>query len=88
MARVSTFSLGIVYINIIMLVNLLTACVPFFFLGNRPCLDIYRGPYAGRAWEAFGEDPYLQGVAGALTVKGIQSEGVVSIHVHIFAFDQ
>ena len=30
-------------------------------------------------WEAFGEDPYLQGVAGSLTVKGIQSQGVVSV---------
>lgn len=54
------------------------------FFRNRPCLDIYRSPYAGRGWEAFGEDPYLQGVAGALTVKGIQSEGVVSIHFHSF----
>lgn len=67
-----------------MLVNLLIGCVPFS-LGFRPCLDIYRGPYAGRGWEAFGEDPYLQGVAGALTVKGIQSEGVVSNDVHFLS---
>lgn len=31
--------------------------------------------YSG--WEGFGEDPYLQGVAGSETVKGIQDQNVV-----------
>lgn len=42
-----------------------------------PCIDVYRSPRAGRGWEAFGEDPYLAGVATAETVQGIQSQGVV-----------
>ena len=36
-----------------------------------------RSPWAGRLWEAFGEDPYLAGVATSETVKGIQSQNVV-----------
>lgn len=28
-------------------------------------------------WEGFGEDPYLQGVAGVETIKGIQDQNVV-----------
>lgn len=35
-------------------------------------------------WEGFGEDPYLQGVAGSLTVKGIQSQGVVCSKCHLW----
>lgn len=31
--------------------------------------------YSG--WEGFGEDPYLQGVAGVETIKGIQDQNVV-----------
>lgn len=33
----------------------------------------------GRNWESFGADPYLQGIAGAATVEGIQDEGVLAI---------
>lgn len=33
----------------------------------------------GRNWESFGSDPYLQGIAGAATVEGIQEEGVLAI---------
>ncbi|KAG2220193.1 hypothetical protein INT45_005366 [Circinella minor] len=47
-----------------------------------PSVDILRAPDAGRIWEAFGEDPYLQGVAGAETVLGIQEEGVVATGKH------
>jgi beta-glucosidase len=45
-----------------------------------------RDPNAGRNWEGFGEDPYLTGVMGALTVEGIQAEGVVSIVFYIIQF--
>lgn len=44
-----------------------------------PDVEVMRSPYAGRIFESFGEDPYLNGVAGAETVLGIQSAGVVSI---------
>lgn len=43
-----------------------------------PDVNMARVPEAGRNWEGFGEDPYLTGVMGALTVEGIQDEGVVS----------
>ena len=35
-------------------------------------------PAGGRNWEGFGADPYLQGVAAAETIKGIQDEGVIA----------
>jgi hypothetical protein len=38
-----------------------------------------RAPEGGRNWEAFGEDPFLVGVASAETIMGIQSQGVVSL---------
>jgi beta-glucosidase len=43
-----------------------------------PDVNMARVPNAGRNWEGFGEDPYLTGVMGALTVQGIQANGVVS----------
>lgn len=55
-----------------------------FALG--PCVDIMRAPQTGRGWEGFGEDPYLAGVAGALTVEGIQSQGVVSFSLFRFSY--
>lgn len=41
-----------------------------------PALNLIRSPYAGRAQEYAGEDPYLAGVIGAAQVRGIQSQGV------------
>jgi beta-glucosidase len=43
-----------------------------------PSMNMLRAPEGGRNWEAFGEDPFLVGVASAETIKGIQSQGVVS----------
>lgn len=44
-----------------------------------PCVGpLGRMPGGGRNWEGFGSDPYLQGIAGAETIRGIQSEGVMA----------
>lgn len=43
-----------------------------------PSMNMLRAPEGGRNWEAFGEDPFLVGVASAETIIGIQSRGVVS----------
>ncbi|KAF5324603.1 hypothetical protein D9611_004153 [Ephemerocybe angulata] len=56
------------------------------FLG--PSLDIMRNPKAGRAWEAFGPDPYLTGEAGYETVIGVQSVGVQACAKHLIANNQ
>ncbi|KAI9318057.1 glycoside hydrolase superfamily [Dichotomocladium elegans] len=53
-----------------------------------PCLDIYRAPAAGRGWEGFGEDPYLQGVAAVQTVTGIQDQGVIAVAKHFVLNNQ
>lgn len=47
-----------------------------------------RMPAGGRNWEGFGSDPYLQGVAGAQTIRGIQSEGVMATIKHFVANEQ
>ncbi|KAL0090753.1 glycoside hydrolase superfamily [Phycomyces blakesleeanus] len=46
-----------------------------------PSMNMMRTPESGRAWEAFGEDPYLAGVASAETIIGIQSQGVQSTEI-------
>jgi beta-glucosidase len=54
-----------------------------------PCVGpLGRMPAGGRNWEGFGSDPYLQGVAGAETVKGIQSENVMATIKHFVANEQ
>ena len=47
-----------------------------------------RLPAAGRNWEGFGSDPYLQGIAAAGTIKGIQSAGVISTAKHFIGNEQ
>ena len=47
-----------------------------------------RQPAAGRNWEGFGSDPYLQGIAAAETIKGIQSAGVIATAKHFIANEQ
>lgn len=42
----------------------------------------------GRNWESFGADPYLQGVAGAQQIEGIQDEGVVAVVRHFVGNEQ
>ncbi|KAK3335077.1 glycoside hydrolase superfamily [Neurospora tetraspora] len=54
-----------------------------------PCVGpLGRMPAGGRNWEGFGSDPYLQGIAGAETIKGIQSEGVMATVKHFIANEQ
>ncbi|KAI8141064.1 glycoside hydrolase superfamily [Fennellomyces sp. T-0311] len=53
-----------------------------------PCVDIMRSPRGGRAWEGFGEDPYLQGVVGSHTVESIQDQGVIAVAKHFVLNNQ
>ncbi|KAL5353173.1 hypothetical protein ACLOAV_001206 [Pseudogymnoascus australis] len=54
-----------------------------------PCVGpLGRMPAGGRNWEGFGADPYLQGVAAAETVKGIQGEGVMATIKHYIGNEQ
>ena len=39
-------------------------------------------------WEGFGADPVLQAFGGALSVKGIQSVGVIATIKHLVANEQ
>lgn len=43
---------------------------------------------AGRNWEGFGADAYLQGTAGGLTVRGIQEMGVMANAKHFIGNEQ
>ncbi|KAI1824970.1 glycoside hydrolase superfamily [Xylaria intraflava] len=54
-----------------------------------PCMGpLGRMPAGGRNWEGFGADPYLQGIAAAESVKGIQDEGVMATVKHLVANEQ
>ncbi|KAI9491545.1 glycoside hydrolase superfamily [Zychaea mexicana] len=53
-----------------------------------PSVDIMRAPQSGRAWEGFGEDPWLSGVAGRETITGIQSQGVIATVKHYIGNSQ
>ncbi|KKA26505.1 hypothetical protein TD95_004249 [Thielaviopsis punctulata] len=54
-----------------------------------PCVGpLGRMPAGGRNWEGFGADPYLQGVAGAQTLSGIQSEHVMATIKHFIGNEQ
>ncbi|CAE6424546.1 unnamed protein product [Rhizoctonia solani] len=56
------------------------------FLG--PAMDIMRSPKAGRAWESFGPDPYLNGEGAYETIMGVQSVGVTACAKHLIANNQ
>ncbi|KAF9881095.1 hypothetical protein CkaCkLH20_01245 [Colletotrichum karsti] len=47
-----------------------------------------RKPKGGRNWEGFGSDPVLQGKAGALTIKGVQEQGVIATIKHLISNEQ
>ncbi|KAL2366130.1 hypothetical protein RJZ56_000970 [Blastomyces dermatitidis] len=47
-----------------------------------------RKPRGGRNWEGFGMDPSLQGIASSLTIKGVQSSGVIATVKHLVGNEQ
>ncbi|KAK1995839.1 glycosyl hydrolase family 3 N terminal domain-containing protein [Colletotrichum falcatum] len=49
---------------------------------------IGRKPKGGRNWEGFGSDPVLQGVAGAMTIRGVQEQGVIATIKHLIGNEQ
>lgn len=53
-----------------------------------PAVDIARVAQAGRAFEAFGEDPLLSGTMGAAELRGIQSNPVVGDIKHYNVYTQ
>ena len=53
-----------------------------------PNINILRTPYGGRAFEGYGEDPYLASAIVAADVKGVQSAGVIATPKHYVANDQ
>ena len=61
-------------------------------LGNElleaPDINIVRVPQSGRAFETYGEDPFLTGRLAVANIKGIQSEGVLANVKHFLANEQ
>ncbi|MHB1784349.1 MAG: glycoside hydrolase family 3 protein, partial [Acidimicrobiales bacterium] len=53
-----------------------------------PNLGIDRVPEAGRAFEGYGEDPFLVSAMGVADVEGIQSEGVMADAKHFAVYTQ
>jgi beta-glucosidase len=53
----------------------------------QPFVNIDRDLEFGRAYNTFGEDPYLTGVMGAAEIRGIQSQHVMAMVKHYVAYD-
>ncbi|MCX5214705.1 glycoside hydrolase family 3 C-terminal domain-containing protein [Kitasatospora sp. NBC_00240] len=53
-----------------------------------PTVNIVRDPRWGRAFESFGEDPYLAGRIGVADIQGIQSQGPMAQVKHYAAYNQ
>jgi beta-glucosidase len=54
-----------------------------------PTVNIVRDPRWGRAFESFGEDPYLAGQMGAAYIQGVQSQGSIMAQVkHYDVYNQ
>jgi beta-glucosidase len=47
-----------------------------------------RTPYGGRAFEGYGEDPYLSSQIAAADIQGVQSQGVIATPKHYIGNDQ
>jgi beta-glucosidase len=53
-----------------------------------PTVNIVRDPRWGRAFESYGEDPYLAGQIGVADIRGVQSQGVLAQVKHLAAYNQ
>ena len=53
-----------------------------------PNLNILRTPYGGRAFEGYGEDPYLSSQIAAADIQGVQSQGVIATPKHYIGNDE
>ncbi|WP_435818703.1 discoidin domain-containing protein [Kitasatospora cineracea] len=52
-----------------------------------PTVNMVRDPRWGRAYETFGEDPYLSGQIASADVQGLQSQGVMAEVKHVAAYN-
>ena len=53
-----------------------------------PTVNIHRTPIAGRNFECFSEDPYLNGMIASAYIKGLQDKGVGACIKHFVGNDQ
>ena len=53
-----------------------------------PTVNIVRDPRWGRAFESYGEDPYLSGQTAVGYIDGVQSQGVMSQVKHLAVYNQ
>src|SRR4051794_15834820 len=53
-----------------------------------PTVNPVRHPYGGRNYQLHSEDPYLSGVMGAETIKGIQGQGIHAVAKHYAGNEQ
>lgn len=53
-----------------------------------PTVNIVRDPRWGRAFESYGEDPYLSGRIAAAHIEGVQGQGVVAQVKHWAVYNQ
>jgi beta-glucosidase len=53
-----------------------------------PDLNLIRTPLSGRAFETYGEDPFLASLMGVAAIEGIQSTGVMAEAKHLGAYTQ
>ncbi|MEV0417281.1 beta-glucosidase family protein [Streptosporangium canum] len=53
-----------------------------------PAVDILRVPQSGRAWESFGEDPYLASAMAGEEVAGIRGQNVIATVKHYIGNNQ
>ena len=48
-----------------------------------PTINMVRSPLYGRAFECYGEDPWLSGTLAAAFVEGVQAQGVATTAKHL-----